>query len=122
MIDIATGIYTIESFQKGSWGDDGRYNRGKCEEFEISASVQPLSGSMVKLLPEHRRNSESIVIFSEERLFTSDEKNQIAADIIKYDGKRFEIFKVSKWAGFTDIPHYESVAIMEDGEGARNET
>ena len=122
MIDITTGTYTIErATSEGSWGDDGRFKRGAKKEFEIEASIQPLTGNMIKLLPEHRRNSESVIIFSSERLFPTDEKSQRAADIVNYDGKKFEVFTVKKWAEFTDIPHYESIAIMEDGQGGANE-
>jgi len=122
MIDIPTGTFTIiRASLKGEWGDDGRFKRGQAEEFDIEASIQPASGNMVKMLPEHRRNSESIVIFSKERLFVSDEKNQKAADIIFYDGKSFEVLKVSKWSDFTDIEHYQSLAVMQDGQGGGNE-
>lgn len=121
MIDIETGTYTIERVGAGAWGDDGRYHKGPKSEFEIKASIQPVTGNMVKLLPEHRRNTESVIIFSDERLFPSDEKNGKGADIVNYDGKKFEVFTVKKWAEFTDIPHYETIAIMVDGEGAKNE-
>lgn len=123
MIDITTGTYSVtRSKGPGVWGDDGKFQRGQSKVFEIEASIQPLSGNMIKLLPEHRRNAESVIIFSSERLFASDEKSQRAADIVEYDGKKFEIFTVKKWAEFTDIPHYESIAIMEDGQGGANES
>lgn len=123
MIDILTGQYSVtRAKQGGTWGDDGRFKKGSSKVFDIEASIQPLSGNMIKLLPEHRRNSESIIIFSEERLFASDEKSQRAADVIEYDGKCFEVFNVKKWSEFTDINHYESIAIMEDGQGGGNES
>ena len=122
MIDIPTGTYSVKRFvEGGEWGDDGKYKRGEAKFFDFQASIQPLSGNAIKLLPEHRRNSESVIIFSEERLFTSDEKSQRAADILLYDGKCFEVFNVKKWSEETDINHYESIAIMEDGQGAGNE-
>lgn len=123
MIDITTGTYEVErATQGGQWGDDGRFQRGSSSFFDIDASIQPATGNMIKQLPEHRRNSESIVIFSEERLFTSDEKSQKAADVITYDGKKFEVFIVKKWSDFTDINHYESIAVMVDGQGGGNES
>ena len=117
MIDIITGTYTIERSKKGSWGDDGNYNNVIEKNFEIDASIQPLTGNMLKQLPEHRRNAENILIYSSEKLFTSDEKNNKSADVINYDDKRFEVFSVKKWADMTDIPHYESMATMVDGQG-----
>lgn len=122
MIDIITGTYSVTRAKgPGQWCDDGKYKRGESKVFDMEANIQPLSGNMIKLLPEHRRNSESVIIFSEERLFPSDEKSQRAADIIEYDGKCFEVFTVKKWSEFTDINHYESIAIMEDGQGGGNE-
>ena len=123
MIDIKTGTYTIKRFKKGYWDNStGKYSRDEDKEFEIDASIQPITGNDVKLLPEHRRNTESIMIFSNERLFPSDEKSQKAADIVIYDEKRFEVFKSSKWSETTDINHYETIAIMEDGEGGGHVT
>ena len=122
MIDIPTGTYSVTRAKgPGQWGDDGKFKRGESKVFDMEASIQPLSGNLIKLLPEHRRNSESIIIFSEERLFPSDEKSQRAADVIEYDDKCFEVFNVKKWSEFTDINHYETIAIMEDGQGGGNE-
>lgn len=118
MTDIDTGSYLVERYSAGSWGADGKFSRGAKTELQIEASIQPLSGNMIKLLPEHRRNSESIHIFSEERLYPSDEKSQNPSDVVTYDDKKFEIFTVKKWADVTDIPHYESIGIMQDGQGA----
>jgi len=122
MTDIDTNIYKVYRFERGEWDSRGIYNRGECDSFDISASIQPISGNMLRLLPEHRRNSEAITIFSEERLFPSDEIEERAADVIIFDRKRFEIFKVKKWAECTDIPHYESIAIMEDRQGAKHDS
>lgn len=118
MIDIPTGTYSVERFSEGSWGTDGRYSRGAQANLSIDASIQPISGNMVNLLPEHRRNSESILIFTETRLYGSDEKESTGSDIIIYDGKRYEVFSVKKWAEVTDIEHYECMAQMQDGQGA----
>ena len=115
MTDVDTGTYTIRRFEQGVWKDDGRYSRGDFTEFDVDASVQPTTGNMVKQLPEHRRSAESYVIFLEERLFISDEKNQTASDIFFYKGKCFEVMIVKDWAD-TDIPHYECIIVKEDGQ------
>ena len=116
MTDIDTGTYKVRRFKKGVWKDDGRYSRGDLEkEFDTDASVQPATGSQIKLLPEHRRSSQVNVVFSEEELFTSDEKSQKAADIFIYKGKYFEVMNVKDWSD-TDIPHYECLIVKEDGQ------
>lgn len=121
MIDIITGNYTFTRFEKGCWGDDGRFKKGNSKQFELDANIQPATGAMVKLLPEHKRNAETLVVFTEERLFPASEKSQRSGDILHYDGKKFEMFSVKKWADETDIPHYESIAILIDGEGVSND-
>lgn len=121
MIDIPTGRYkVIRSTGKVTW-ENGRPIKGTETFLDISASIQPVSGNMIKIIPEHRRNQESIVIYSSDRLFTTDEKSGRIADVVEYDGKRFQVFSVKKWAETTDINHYESIAIMEDGQGGANE-
>lgn len=117
MIDIQTKAVTIIRYSKGEWQDDGTFRKNKEKEFEIEVSAQPLTGNQVKLLPEHRRTAESLTVFTETPLFTSDEANQISADIMVYKGKRFEIFTVKDWSEAMDMPHYECIAIKEDGQG-----
>ena len=120
MIDIPTGDYSVKRFGKGEYDSRGIYVRGEDREFEINASIQPVTGNMVKLLPEHRRNADSIVIYSVEELYSSDEKDGRPADIVIYRGRKYEVFSVKDWSMMTDINHYESVAIMQDGQGSRN--
>lgn len=116
MIDIPTEQLTVERHEKGIW-QDGRFVKSELSGFEISASVQPLRGNEVKILPEHRRTSESLKIYTTDQLRTSDELNQLPADVIIHDGKRFEIFSVSNWSIGTDIPHYKIIAVKQDGQG-----
>lgn len=119
MIDIPTEQLTVTRNGEGEWCE-GRYVRGKKKEFEISASVQPLRGNDVKLLPEHRRTAEAVKIYTTDKLRTSDEKNNLAADRILHDGKIFEVHSVMNWSIGTDIPHYKIVAVKEDGQGGGN--
>jgi hypothetical protein len=114
MIDIPTGTYTVKRYVAGKWNDEGRFDRGTESTFEVEASVQPLSGNMVKLLPEHRRTAESILIYLEEELRTSKESEKLPADIFVYQGKNFEVFTVKNWSDITDIPHFEVVAVRQD--------
>lgn len=117
MIDIPTGTYEVQRFGKGEWADDGTYKKGSLKAFDIEASMQPASGNMIKQLPEHRRSAESYTLFLEEKLFISDEASNQAADIVIYDGRKFEVFMVKNWSVTTDIPHYECLIVKEDGQG-----
>jgi hypothetical protein len=120
MIDIPTEQLTVTRNEKGDWCE-GRFERGKTKEFEIEASVQPLRGNEIKQLPEHRRTAEAVKIYTEFKLRTSDEKNQLPADRLLHDGKVFEVHSVMNWSIGTDIPHFKVVAVKEDGQGGGNE-
>jgi len=116
MIDILTETLSIERHNGGSWVE-GRYIKSELENLSIKASVQPLRPNEVKILPEHRRTAESVKIYSDTKLKTSDELNGSPADVIVHDGKRFEVHSVANWSIGTDIPHYKIIAVKQDGQG-----
>lgn len=120
MIDIPTELLKVERHDKGVWSD-GKFQKADPKILDIQASVQPMKPNEIKLLPEHRRTSESVKLYTEEKLRTSDEKNKLPADVIYHDGKRFEIFSVANWSIGTDIPYFKCVAVKEDGQGGGNE-
>ena len=119
----------------GQWVD-GRFVRSAPTTIQMKASVQPLKGNEALILPEHRRNSEAVKIYTCDRLFPTDEKRQTAADVVSHDGKRYEIHSVQNWTTgktvkneqdqnpddlntrSTDLPHYKAIAVMIDGGGA----
>ena len=116
MIDLPTTEIKVTQPTEGGEYVNGRYVPGEKRIVFNMASVQPLSGSEIQMLPEGRRNMEAINIFTELRMFVSDEKNNRKASLIEYDGKNYEVHKVDNWAIGTDIPHYEIIAIKIDGE------
>lgn len=117
MIDLPTSI--IEVTQPGTAGEyvDGFYVAGETETVSTNASVQPLKASEIQMLFGGRRNVESIKIYTELKMFVSDEKNNKKASQVLYDGKNYEVHMVENWAIGTDIKHYKVVAIKNDGEG-----
>ena len=119
MIDIPTETLTVERYAAGTWVE-GVFTKGVQSILNVEASVQPLRGNEIKLLPEHRRTAEAIKIYTETKMRTTDELNQLPADVITHDGKRFEIHKVENWFIGTDIPYYKAIAIKQDGQGGGN--
>ena len=117
MIDLPTS--KIEVTQPDAAGQyvDGRYVPGETKTVTIFPSVQPLKASEIKMLPKGRLNVESIKIYTELRMFISDEKNNKKATKVLYDGKNYEVHMVENWAIGTDIKHYKVVALKIDGEG-----
>ena len=116
MIDIPTVTVSFERSEVGSHVD-GRWVEGALELLSAQVSAQPLRASEVNMLPEGRRNTETIKFYTETKFKTSDEKNGINSDIIIYDGKKFEVMMVENWSIGTDIPYYKAIGAKIDGEG-----
>lgn len=114
---LATETLSVTRYTSGQW-TAGRFVKGPPSGFSFRASVQPLTANEIAILPEHRRNSESLKVYTETRLFNPDEKNGIPGDVITHDGKRYEVHKVSNWEIGTGIPHFKAICIMIDGEGS----
>lgn len=120
MIDLPTEKLTVKRSGGGSW-QNGRYVQDATADLVVDASVQPLRGNEVLILPEHRRTEESIKLYTTTKLRTTDEKNNLPCDVVVHDGKRFEVHTVFNWSIGTDVPHYKVICIKEDGEGGGNE-
>lgn len=117
MIDLPTSKIEVTQPDIAGGYVDGRYVPGETEIVFVNASVQPLKASEIKMLPEGRRNVESIKIYTELKMFVTDEKNNKKATKVLYDGKNYEVHMVENWAIGTDIKHYKVVALKIDGEG-----
>lgn len=117
MIDLPTvEIKVIQPDVSGGYVD-GRYVPGKKEIVLNFASVQPLKPSEIQMLPEGRRSIEAIKIYTDLKMFITDEKNSRKASLVEYDGKNYEVHMVANWAIGTDIPHFKVIAMKIDGEG-----
>lgn len=111
-------IVRSESF---NW-DDGNPKRGPETVLTAVASIQPLTPNEVLQLPEQRRTSETMKMYINTRVRTSDEKNQLPADRIIHDGKMFEVLGVANWFIGTDLPHYKVICVKMDGEGGGDDS
>lgn len=119
MIDIPTTTITVtQPNLVGTYDANGRYVEGeKTIINNVIASVQPLKPSEIQMLPEGRRNVEAIKVYTELKMFVSDEFNKKNASLILYDGKNYEVHMVSNWNIGTDIPYFKVIGIKIDGEG-----
>lgn len=87
-------------------------------EVRMLGSVQPMSPNEILKLPEHIRTKEVLKCYTDERLFTFDENTKKVADRMEHDGKLFEVHMTSNWAIGTRLPHYKSILVKLDGQGA----
>lgn len=83
---------TILRKTEGEWVK-GRWVEGKTEELEIEASVQPMRGHELVVLPEADRTKDSIKVYSVERLRTVEEVKQEEADVVVWEGKHYRAIK-----------------------------
>lgn len=92
----------------------GYYDKGKWVEPEtlseeiIYASVQPLTGREIDLVPQGRRNCDSAKLISESALNTVEVNNNSNPDIVVLNGERYEVHSVGEWQNNV-LNHYEYV-------------
>src|SRR6056297_1476148 len=94
---------TLRRVSAGSYDASGVWREGVVSETTISGSMQPASQRDLEELPEGRRISEGMKLYTAAPLFTalsSEEKN---ADIIAYDGKEYEVVSVRNWKKTTQF-------------------
>jgi hypothetical protein len=72
-------------------------SEGEEESFEILASVQPLLGSEIRLLPENRREEELLKIYTDSELFSSEKGSARSCDIVVINNKDYEVVKIFSW-------------------------
>jgi hypothetical protein len=90
---------------KGSWVKGSQANTS------FKGTAQPASGKVLELLPEGKRNTETITVFAPIDLdfTTADAETQRSGDSVIWQGREYEVQAARKWdAGL--IPHWELAA------------
>lgn len=90
----------------------GQYSPGAETELIIQASVQPLAGRELDLLPEGRKELESYKLYTTFELRTANQANQTQSDEITLFGKSFEVIKVENWQNAV-LPHYKAIVSLK---------
>jgi len=100
---------TTGFYEKGQW------KKGKPDDANFLGTAQPASGKMMELLPEGKRNTETISVFAPINMeFTqADFDKKTAGDLIIYDYKFYEVL-VAKKFNVGVIPHWELIASKVD--------
>jgi hypothetical protein len=97
---------------KGTWVE------GQQVDTNFKGTAQPASGRILELLPEGKRNTETISVFAPITLdfTTADPELQRSGDIIIWEGRQYEVQAARKWnAGL--LPHWELAATrLKEGE------
>ena len=99
-------------YEKGQW------KKGEPVDIPFLGTAQPASGKVMELLPEGKRNTETIMVFAPMSLeFTSaDPETQVSGDIIVWEDRSYEVQAARPWkAGL--LPHWELTATRaKEGE------
>lgn len=105
MILGATDV-TLRRYAAPSRGVDGRVALAAPTETTISASVQPLNGRELALLPEGVRARDRRKAYSETELRTADQEAGTVADELVVAGVVYQVQKVQRHSAL--LPHYRA--------------
>ena len=101
----------------GYW-EKGQWKKGEPVDKDFMGTAQPASGRVMELLPEGKRNTETITVFAPANMqfTTADPEKQVSGDIIIWEGRCYEVLAAKPWkAGL--IPHWELLASrVKEGE------
>lgn len=108
---------TVERITGGYFDDDGMWNTGTAETFEIMASIQPLNGDeraqYTNMLPEGATQYSAIKIYSNTQLQVEaqeqDGNNGTEADIVLWRNKRYKVVFCEEWQSNV-ISHFRMIA------------
>jgi hypothetical protein len=92
-----TGTYKVTRTGGGSF-TNGVYALGTTSTFDITASIQPVTGRDLQVLPEGQHANETKVVYTTTELKTRDPSN--AGDKITINGEAWEVFRVERWEAF----------------------
>tara|TARA_R110000782_G_scaffold204639_1_gene293095 strand:- start:619 stop:984 length:366 start_codon:yes stop_codon:yes gene_type:complete len=100
-------ILTVRRRAEGDYNDAGFFTVTDPDiELTITASVQQVSGSEMLLLPENRRERETLKIFTNTQLYGAEKGKVTNADLVILNGNTYEVVKVFNWNNDV-ISHYK---------------
>lgn len=75
----------------------------------ITASVQPIDGDMLQILPEGERSMEMRTLYTTTKLNTVKETGLKVPDVVCIDGGEWEVHRVEQWQPLLD--HYKCLIV-----------
>lgn len=100
-MSLRNKILTVRRIGQGSYDQTdevGFFKKNSADEiFTIKCSIQPITGSETKLLPENRREETAFKIFTSTELKCAEKGDSGNSDIIEISGVDYEVVKVIPW-------------------------
>lgn len=109
-----TGTYTVTRTAVGT-RTNGRYTPGATSTFDITASVQPVTGRDLQSLPEGQRAEETRIVYTTTELRTRTAT--VDPDSISIDSETWAVVKVERWQAFGNT-HYRAFVARQTTGGA----
>jgi hypothetical protein len=105
---------TVSRIAGGSW-IKGVWTADSPESLQIKANIQPvLKSTDTMILPEAERSKEAIKVYTTSPLYQRLEgSSPREGDIISWDGKLFEVRKVSEYK-MGILNHFKAIAVRKE--------
>jgi hypothetical protein len=111
IIDTAsTGTYTVSRKAAPTYVKGRLQPTAVSTTFTITASVQPLTGQDMSLLPEGSRADNTKILFTTTRINTV---GSAEPDVVSIESEDYEVFSVETWIGFGDT-YYRTLVRKRD--------
>lgn len=98
----------------GFYDANGRWQEGTTSQLTMMASVQPLKVSEMQALPEGRRSSSAVKVYTDTLLLRAEEETAAAPaqnpDIITWQSRTYEVVDCLIYQSGI-IPHYKALAV-----------
>ena len=105
--------YNVIRRSPGSYVD-GYWVEGTENTIAIKASVQPLKVNEIEALPEGKRSSAAVKIYSDSKLLPAKQATKMtiatSADLLQYADSTWEIVACATYQSGV-IPHYKAYAV-----------
>lgn len=103
--------FMIQRTSGGKFDDNGIYQQGETEEFEIMASVQPISlDEYNQVFPQGIRTVNAVKIYTDTRLYPEKQGTPAQnADVLLYMDRKYKIITCHAYQSGV-ISHYKAYA------------
>lgn len=119
LIDRFGATYSVRRRDPGSYVDGNWVPAGSYTDFDIVASIQPIKGRELELLPMGQRTTEAVTIYTKSGLRPTIEKQDVKGDLVSYKGRQYEVHKVEEWEFSWDgLAHFKAIALLVEDDNA----
>lgn len=111
-------VLRVDSGSLGEYDDDGNWVKGdgSTGQFTVEASLQPVTGEDLELLPSGLKKTDVRKVYTPTELKTVDEDAGTEPDVIIIDGKNYEVQTVEPWKG-RRLAHFKCILTKEEKTG-----